>query len=167
MTAQSVKLYTLNYSEMRTYLFALLFIVGNIVLPQLCHLVPQGGLMLLPIYFFPLVAAYKYGWKVGLITAVASPVINNLLFAMPATAMLPIILTKSLLIVGAAAAATKLFKNFNLLTVAAVVVVYQLAGSLIEWGMTASLTAALQDLTIGLPGILLQIVAGYLVIKKL
>ena len=34
MTAQSVKLYTLNYSEMRTYLFALLFIVGNIVLPQ-------------------------------------------------------------------------------------------------------------------------------------
>ena len=89
MTAQSVKLYTLNYSEMRTYLFALLFIVGNIVLPQLCHLVPQGGLMLLPIYFFTLVAAYKYGWKVGLITAVASPVINNLLFAMPATAMLP------------------------------------------------------------------------------
>ena len=167
MTAQSVKLYTLNYSEMRTYLFALLFIVGNIVLPQLCHLVPQGGLMLLPIYFFTLVAAYKYGWKVGLITAVASPVINNLLFAMPATAMLPIILTKSLLIVGAAAAATKLFKNLNLLTVAAVVVVYQLAGSLIEWGMTASLTAALQDLTIGLPGILLQIVAGYLVIKKL
>lgn len=164
MTAQSVKLYTLNYSEMRTYLFALLFIVGNIVLPQLCHLVPQGGLMLLPIYFFTLVAAYKYGWKVGLITAVASPVINNLLFAMPATAMLPIILTKSLLIVGAA---TKLFKNFNLLTVAAVVVAYQLAGSLIEWGMTASLTAALQDLTIGLPGILLQIVAGYLVIKKL
>ena len=167
MTTQSVKLYTLNYNELRTYLFATLFVAGNIVLPQLCHLIPQGGLMWLPIYFFTLVAAYKYGWKVGLLTAIASPVINNLLFAMPATAMLPIILTKSLLLVAATAAATRLFNKFNMLTVAAVVVAYQFIGSLIEWGMTASFAAAVQDLTIGLPGILLQIVAGYLVIKKL
>ena len=82
MTAQSVKFYTFNYSELRTYVFAMLFVVGNIVLPQLCHLIPQGGLTWLPIYFFTLVAAYKYGWKVGLLTAIASPIINNLLFAM-------------------------------------------------------------------------------------
>lgn len=167
MTTQSVKLYNYSYSELKTYLFATLFIVGNLVLPQLCHLMPQGGLTWLPIYFFTLVAAYKYGWKVGLLTAVISPIANNLLFGMPGTAMLPIILTKSVLLVGATAAATKLFKTFNLLTVAAAVVAYQVAGSLIEWGMTASFTAALQDLTIGLPGILLQIVGGYLVIKKL
>lgn len=167
MTAQSVKFYTFNYSELRTYVFAMLFVVGNIVLPQLCHLIPQGGLTWLPIYFFTLVAAYKYGWKVGLLTAIASPIINNLLFAMPATTMLPIILTKSLLLVGAAAVATHLFKNFNLFTVAAVVIAYQFTGSLVEWGMTSSFTAAVQDLTIGLSGILLQIVAGYLVIKKL
>ena len=76
----TVKLYSLNYSEMRAYLWASLFIVGNILLPQLCHLMPQGGLIFLPIYFFTLVGAYKYGWKVGLLTAVLSPVLNHLLF---------------------------------------------------------------------------------------
>ena len=39
----SAKLYSLNYSNVRTYLFALLFVVGNIALPQICHLVPYGG----------------------------------------------------------------------------------------------------------------------------
>ncbi len=167
-TTQSIRLYSLGYKEVKTYLFATLFVIGNIVLPQLCHLMPQGGLTWLPIYFFTLVAAYKYGWKVGLLTAVASPLVNNLLFGMPGAAMLPIILIKSVLIVAAAVAATKVFKQyFGILTVAAVVVAYQLVGSLIEWGMTASLAAAVQDLTIGLPGMLLQIVAGYMVIKRL
>jgi hypothetical protein len=35
----SAKLYSLNYSNVKTYLFALLFIAGNIALPQLCHMV--------------------------------------------------------------------------------------------------------------------------------
>ena len=39
----TVKLYSLNYSNVKTYLFALLFVAGNIALPQLCHLVPAGG----------------------------------------------------------------------------------------------------------------------------
>ena len=52
----SAKLYSLNYSNVKTYLFALLFVAGNIALPQLCHLVPYGGPTLLPIYFFTLIA---------------------------------------------------------------------------------------------------------------
>ena len=81
------KLYMLSYSEAKTYWMTLLFVAGNIALPQLCHLVPQGGLTWLPIYFFTLVGAYKYGWKVGLLTALASPIVNHLLFGMPASAM--------------------------------------------------------------------------------
>ena len=65
----SVKLYSLKHSNVKTYLFALLFVAGNIALPQLCHLVPYGGPTLLPIYFFTLIAAYKYGFLVGLLTA--------------------------------------------------------------------------------------------------
>ena len=85
----SVNLYSLTYRESRSYLFAALFIVGNIVLPQLCHLVPQGGLILLPIYFFTLIGAYKYGWQVGLATALLSPLVNSALFGMPPVALLP------------------------------------------------------------------------------
>lgn len=56
-----VQLYCLSLREAKSYLVAMAFIVGNIVLPQLCHLMPQGGLIWLPIYFFTLVGAYKYG----------------------------------------------------------------------------------------------------------
>ena len=69
-TSAKAKLYSLNYSNVKTYLFTLLFVAGNIALPQLCHLVPYGGPTLLPIYFFTLIAAYKYGFRVGLLTAI-------------------------------------------------------------------------------------------------
>ena len=73
----TVRLYAPGYTEKRTYWLAVLFAVGNIVLPQLFHLVPQGGVTWLPIYFFTLVGAYKYGWRVGLLTAVLSPCVNS------------------------------------------------------------------------------------------
>ena len=76
----SAKLYSLSFSNVKTYLFAFLFVAGNIALPQLCHLVPMGGPTLLPIYFFTLIAAYKFGFRVGLLTSLLSPVINHLLF---------------------------------------------------------------------------------------
>ena len=91
----TVKLYSLNYSNVKTYLATSLFIVGNILFPRLFHLIPLGGLTWLPIYFFTLIGAYKYGWKVGLLTAILSPVINSLLFGMPVPAVLPAILLKS------------------------------------------------------------------------
>lgn len=82
METTAVKLYSTGYREAKTYLAAALFVAGNIVLPQICHLVPQGGLRWLPIYFFTLVGAYKYGWRVGLLTAVLSPAVNSALFGM-------------------------------------------------------------------------------------
>ena len=91
MESTTVKLYSLNYGNVRTYLAASLFIVGNILFPQFFHLIPQGGITWLPIYFFTLIGAYKYGWKVGLLTAVLSPIINSSLFGMPMPVVLPAI----------------------------------------------------------------------------
>ena len=167
MATNSVTLHSLEYKKARTYGIAALFIVGNIVLPQLCHLLPAGGPTLLPIYFFTLVAAYKYGWKVGLLTAVASPLINSALFAMPAAAALPAILTKSLLLAAAAGFAAHKFRSLSLPLLLAVVLFYQVVGSLAEWALTGSLAAALQDFRIGIPGMLLQILGGYLLVKHL
>lgn len=95
METTTVKLYSLDYSNAKTYLTASLFVVGNVALPQVFHLVPQGGQTWLPIYFFTLIGAYKYGWKVGLLTAIASPLVNSWLFGMPPVAALPAILLKS------------------------------------------------------------------------
>jgi len=166
-TSSSVALYQLSYSQLRTYLVAALFIVGNIALPQLCHLMPQGGLIFLPIYFFTLVAAYKYGFTVGLTTAVLSPLVNSALFGMPAAPVLPIILVKSVTLAVAAALIAKKTNKVTLLTVAMAVVAYQLVGSLAEWAMTGSIEKAMQDVILGWPGCLLQIIGGYAILRYL
>ena len=165
--ATAVKLYSLGWRETRTYMFAVLFIVGNIVLPQLCHLFPQGGLIMLPIYFFTLIAAYKFGFRVGLLTAILSPLINSMLFGMPPAAALPIIMIKGVLLAGAAAWMANRSKGASLLALIGVVLGYQLVGGLIEWAMTGSLASALQDWKLGYPGMILQAVGGWLVLNFL
>lgn len=163
----SAKLYSLNYSNVRTYLFALLFVVGNIALPQICHLVPYGGPTLLPIYFFTLIAAYKYGFRVGLLTAILSPVINHLLFAMPSGDALPIILIKSALLAGTSALAARTLKSVSLWTILGVVLSYQIIGTAFEWAFIGNFHAAVQDFRIGIPGMLIQWFGGYALLKAI
>lgn len=165
MNTSTAKLYTLGYSEARTYLCAAIFVAGNIALPQLCHLIPRGGLILLPIYFFTLVAAYKFGWKAGLLTAIASPAVNHLLFGMPAAAVLPAILLKSVVLALAAALLARRFGKVALLPLLLAIAAYQAIGTLGEWAMTGSLMTALQDFRIGIPGMLLQLFGGWALLK--
>ena len=139
MQTESVKLYSLRYDEAKTYIAAALFVVGNMVLPQLCHIVPNGGRMLLPIYFFTLVAAYKYGWRAGLLTAVASPVVNSLLFGMPMAVALPAILLKSALLAVIAGVVAAHFRKASLWMLAVVVLGYQAVGTLGEWDIVGNI----------------------------
>lgn len=163
----SAKLYSLSFANTKTYLFALLFIVGNIALPQLCHLVPAGGPTLLPIYFFTLIAAYKYGFRVGLLTAVLSPVINHLFFAMPAAAVLPAILIKSGLLAAAAALAARYTKKISLWALLGVVLSYQVVGTVFEWALCGDFFLAVQDFRMGVPGMLIQWFGGYALLKAI
>lgn len=163
----TVKLYALNYRQNLTYLTAGIFIAGNILLPQLFHLVPQGGITWLPIYFFTLVGAYKYGWKVGLLTALFSPLVNSLLFGMPLPAALPAITLKSVLLAAAAGYAAYRFQRVSLVILAAVVLAYQIIGTLGEWLIIGDFFLAVQDFRIGLPGMCLQIFGGYFLLRRL
>lgn len=158
---------SLGLFSVRTYLFGALFIAGNLILPQLCHLVPDGGKMLLPIYFFTLIGSYKFGIRVGLLTAVFSPLFNSLLFGMPVLAVLPVLLVKSSLLAVLSAWVADRSCKISLFHVAAVVVLYQIIGGGFEWALTGSFAAALQDFTLGLPGILFQIIGGWLMLKLL
>lgn len=167
MQTSTVKLYSFGYSEMRTYLVTALFILGNIIVPQLFHLVPQGGLIWLPIYFFTLVGAYKYGWKVGLLTAILSPVINSILFGMPAVAGLPAILLKSTILAFSAGFFASRFNKAALWQLLVVVLSYQVVGTLGEWILKGDFFVAIQDFRIGIPGMLMQIIGGWFVINYL
>lgn len=163
----SVKLYSLSFSNVKTYLFVFLFVAGNIALPQVCHLVPVGGPTLLPIYFFTLIAAYKFGIRVGLLTALLSPVINHLLFAMPTAAVLPAILIKSGLLATAAALMAHYTKKVSLATLLGVVLAYQVVGTSIEWIIYGDFFLAVQDFRIAIPGMLIQWFGGYALLKAI
>lgn len=166
MQTPSVPFESLSYSQAKTYLLAGAFAAGNILLPQLCHLIPQGGgQMLLPIYFFTLVGACAYGWKAGLLTALLSPAANYLLFGMPGLALLPAILSKSVLLALAAGWAANRFRRITLPLLAGVVLVYQAAGTLLEWAVGGNLLQAAQDFRTGIPGMFLQVFGGYLLIR--
>lgn len=167
METTTLKLYSLSYRSAKTYLAASLFIVGNVLLPQLCHLIPNGGMTLLPIYFFTLVGSYKYGWKAGLLIAIFSPLVNSALFGMPMPAVLPAILLKSVLLAGIAGIAAKRFQRISLPILALVVLSYQLIGTLGECFLSGSFFLAIQDFRIGIPGMLLQIIGGFLIIKHI
>ena len=154
-----------TFDNIKTYLAAVIFIIGNVLLPQLCHLIPNGGFIFLPIYFFTLVGALVFGWRVGLLTALSSPLVNFLLFGMPPVAMLPVIEVKSVLLACIAGIAVMKFKKVNLLLIALVVILSQIAGGLFEWCWTSNIMSAVQDFRIGVPGILLQIFGGYAAVK--
>lgn len=163
----TIKLYSLKAVEVKSYLFATLFVAGNIILPQLAHLLPLGGQMWLPIYFFTLIAAYKYGFFTGLLTAVASPIINHFLFGMPATEMLPIILIKSGLLAFAAAYMAQRTREIKIQSLLMVILFYQGIGMIAELAITGSFTAAMQDIRLGFPGMLLQLIGGFLLLKAI
>jgi thiamine transporter ThiT len=128
-------------------------------------LIPDGGKMFLPIYFFTLMASYKYGVKVGLMTAVLSPIVNSLFFGMPALALLPAILTKSVVLALAASFVANKTQKVSIVNLLIVVLAYQCVGTLAEWAMTSSFYVAIQDFRLGIPGMLLQLFGTYFLLK--
>lgn len=163
---KEIRIYNYRLNELKTYLFVALFVTGNIVLPQLCHLLPDGGKILLPIYFFTLIASYKYGLRVGLLTAVLSPIVNSLLFGMPTTIVLPLILVKSIILAITASYVANKTKKISLINLLIIILTYQLLGSLTEWAITSSLYIATQDFRIGIPGMILQLLFSFLILNS-
>lgn len=164
---KDIRIYNLGLNQLKTYLFVAAFVAGNIILPQICHLIPNGGHIFLPIYFFTLVASYKYGLKVGLLTAVLSPIINNLLFGMPAASTISVILVKSIFLAVSSAWVAERTNKISLFTLLIVIFSYQFFGSLVEWLIEGSLFVAISDFRLGIPGMLLQLFGAYFIIRKL
>ena len=149
----------LTLDNWRTYLFATLFTAGNIALPQLCHLVPQGGLLFQPIYLFTVIAACRWGWRVALLTALVSPLLNTLWFGMPSVAMLPVVLLKSVVLaLGVSWVMTSKVRK-PLLVAVLFIIGAQLLGAVAEWALLSSATT----LWLCLPGVALQVVVASLI----
>ncbi|MFH0961490.1 MAG: ECF transporter S component [archaeon] len=157
----------LDFANVGGCLFTSLFVLGNIIFPWLVHTIPQGGLKFLPIYFFVLVSSYKFGWKVGILTAVLSPIANTILTGMPPAAMLPAILVKGAALVLAASAVSFGTKKLSILNLGLVVIGYQALGTFFDAAYSGSVQKALSDFALGWPGLLIQVFGGYAILKLL
>lgn len=163
----NTRLYSFNYNELRTYLWSMLFVACNILLPQVFHLVPQGGIVFAPLSFVILAGSYKLGWKTGLLAAVASPLVNHLLTGMPAWDMLPLMTLKLAALALLAGLAAQHFKRVSLPLIVGVVLVAELLGALAELLLTGGIASTVQDFSVGYPGLLLQVAGTWLVCKYL
>jgi hypothetical protein len=154
-----------GFKQLKYYLLASAFILGNILFPLFCHQFNLAGPMFLPIYFFILIGAYKYGWKIGVVTAVLSPLFNSFLTGMPPVTALPVIVVKGLLLASAASLIAYKTKKISLTNILFVILSYQAAGIVFESIYLMSLNKAMNDVVIGYPGLLVQLVGSYLILR--
>ena len=161
----NVRLYAFNYDEAKTYLWAMVFVACNLVLPQVFHLIPQGGVVFSPLSLVILAGAYKFGWKTGLLAAAASPLVNHLITGMPAWEVLPVMTLKLAVLAMVAGLVAQRFQNVSLPLVAGVVLVSKVIGALGELALTGGIAATVADFTIGWPGLLLQVFGAWLILK--
>lgn len=161
----NVRLYALNYDEAKTYLWAAVFVACNLVLPQLFHLIPQGGVIFSPLSLVILAGAYKFGWKTGLLAALASPLVNHAITGMPAWEVMPVMTLKLAVLALVAGFAAQRFKTVSLPLLIGVVLVSLAIGCLGEFILTGGIAATIADFTIGWPGLLLQVFGAWLILK--
>ena len=161
----SVRLYSLNYDEVKTYLWAAVFVACNLVLPQVFHLIPQGGIIFSPLSLVILVGAYKFGWKTGLLAALLSPIVNHLITGMPNMEVMPVMAMKLAVLAIVAGLAAQHFKTVSLLILIGVILVSKAIGCLGELAITGGIDATIADFTIGWPGLLLQVIGAWLILK--
>jgi hypothetical protein len=131
------------------------------------HLIPQGGIIFSPLSLVILAGAYKFGWKTGLLAAVLSPLVNHLITGMPAMAVMPVMTLKLVVLALVAGLAAQHFKTVSLPLLIGVVLVSKAIGCLGELALTGGIAATIADFTIGWPGLILQIVGAWLILKYL
>ena len=161
----NVRHYAFNYDEAKTYLWATVFVACNLVLPQVFHLIPQGGVIFSPLSLVILAGAYKFGWKTGLLAALLSPLVNHLLTGMPAMTTLPVMTLKLAVLALVAGLTAQHFKTVSLPLIIGVVLVSMAIGCLGELLLTGGIAATIADFTIGWPGLLLQVFGAWLILN--
>jgi len=154
---------SLNLGEARLYVATAAMVAGNLLLPFALHQIPDAGRMFLPIFFFTLVAGWRFGAQAAVLTAVLSPLANHFITGMPPTPMLQEIILQSALLGALAALAAGRFRKPTLAVLALVVLANQ-ALVLVPMMLHAGWQPCLAALKFRMPGLLLQILGGFSVL---
>jgi hypothetical protein len=153
--------------DLRLYGFAAVFSLGNLVAPMAVHSVPQGGLIFLPIFFFTLVAAARFGFAAGVLTGIASPLVNFALTGLPPSGELFTVLAQSILLATVICLFASRSGRVGVPALFLAAVSMQLAGFAIDLARGVSASVCLDALRLGIPGVALMVVGGYAVLRLL
>ncbi len=154
----------LRFNHVRLYSTAVIFSALTIVTPYILHQFHIAGQVLLPMYFFVLIAAYKYGWRAGMVTACIAPLVSYALTGMPIVPILYFVIAKGTVLAIVTGLISQRIHRVSVVALLGVISVYQLFGIALVFGITQNWTKALLDIQMGWPGLLLQIIGGYFVL---
>ena len=146
-------------------MWAALLVVCNMVLPQVFHLIPQGGVIFAPLSLVILAGACKLGWRVGVLVAVASPLVNHFVFGLPQWGVLQVMMVKLVVLAFLGGWAVQRYQRTSIPLLAGIVLASQLIGGMAELLLTGGIAATVADFTIGWPGLLLQVLGCYGIMK--
>lgn len=161
----------LKYTDVRSYVITVVFILLDVLVPWLFHQFHLAGATYLPMHIFVLIAGLLFGWRAGLIVGLLTPISSYAVSHMPALTILPQV-TIELATYGLVAGVLR--EKFNLRAIwsllgamvagrlalfIAVSVIYLVAGSVYSpLGAEAKPWLAVWSaVRQGLPGILIQL----------
>jgi hypothetical protein len=153
-----------NFNNLNFYIFTLLFSAGNLMLPLIVHYFSLGGNVFLPIYFFILIGSYKFGLRVGLATAIITPIINHLITGMPNMVMIYPVLIKGISFALISYYISQKTKKINFQNLLLIIFSYQFIGFLFEI-FYLNLEKAFNNVITAWPGLLIQLILGYLILR--
>jgi len=79
----------LRYTDIRSYVFTLVFVLLDVLAPWVCHQFHLAGPTFLPMHIFVLLAGLLFGWRAGLIVGFLTPLTSYAISGMPVLRILP------------------------------------------------------------------------------
>lgn len=146
----------LSFSEIRFYIFSVVFVGLAVFTPWLIHQFHIAGAKFLPMHFFVIIAGLLFGWKVGLMVGITSPLLSSVIIGLPPVAVLPEILLE-LAVYGLIAGILR-DKKLNIVVILlSAMILGRLARLIFVLGFGLE-TNPLSYFQISWPGIILQLV---------
>ncbi len=145
----------LSFSEAKYYIFTAAFAVSAVFFPWLAHQFHVAGQIFLPMHFFVIIAGLLFGWRVGMVVGLASPMLSYGIAHMPALAILPETMLE-LAVYGFAAGFLR-GRNWNIWTTLISAMVLGRLARIFWILILGTPSSSMKFLQISWPGILLQI----------
>jgi len=154
------------------YGFVALFVALAVAVPWACHQIhPLAGPVLLPLFFFVIMAGLLCGWRAGLLVGILTPVVSFSISGLPLPALMPRIITEAACYGFFAGLFVERYTTNAVIAIAGT----QILGRLCTWLVLSLPLLAVAHpfseiwtaVTLGWPGIVLQLVVLPLILKHL